>query len=528
MAGLSAWRHRATSAGVRMMPRWTTGSKIFLVLSIALLPLAIIAIVATLRVTQIADTELRSHLRVAATEATRGLAIELVGDMAALRVVADQLAVDPRDTPSCARVSGVFAPQAAAGTRFVVQDATGRVLCGTALPEAARVDARPGDQPIAAAIVPRRGVVLEVAAQRGGVTASAFFPRAFLAEISRPSGFGQDYGAAVTLGDDRLELSGIERRTLFERRETSRNALGIGSLVFDMQVRSAPIGSPLLIALALPLLMWVLAAVIAWIVVDRQLIAPLRRLRGGVAAYAPGDQPDVSFWRGYHASEIQELGDTFRALSRTVALHEAGLAEGLMRQTKLTREVHHRVKNNLQVIASLINFHARSAKSAEAADAYASIQRRVDALAVVHRYHFAEMEENRGVGLRAVLGELASNIRATAPDDRRIAIVLDVENLHSTQDVAVAVAFLATELIELAMTCAPGGQMRLSLRRGDAPDRAVLRLSSRALVDSDLLRDGMRDRYGRVVEGLSRQLRSKLEHDPLAGAYEIAIAVLPD
>ena len=78
--------------------------------------------------------------------------------------------------------------------------------------------------------------------------------------------------------------------------------------------------------------------------------------------------------------------------------------------------MHHRVKNNLQVIASLINFHARGAKSAEASAAYASIQRRVDALAVVHRHHFAEMEENRGLELRSVIGELASNIRATAPE----------------------------------------------------------------------------------------------------------------
>src|SRR3546814_3602585 len=62
------------------------------------------------------------------------------------------------------------------------------------------------------------------------------------------------------------------------------------------------------------------------------------------------------------SQEIRELGEAFRTISRTVALHEADLAEGLIRQTKLTREVHHRVKNNLQVISSLINFHARGAR----------------------------------------------------------------------------------------------------------------------------------------------------------------------
>ncbi|MEI9852059.1 MAG: histidine kinase dimerization/phosphoacceptor domain -containing protein [Sphingomonas sp.] len=102
--------------------------------------------------------------------------------------------------------------------------------------------------------------------------------------------------------------------------------------------------------------------------VDRLLIRPLRRLRSTVQRYRPGEEI-VPAWTGaMPAQEIRELGDTFREISRTVQTHEAGLAEGLVRQTRLTREVHHRVKNNLQVISSLINFHARGAKSAEATE----------------------------------------------------------------------------------------------------------------------------------------------------------------
>ncbi|MEH3035987.1 MAG: histidine kinase [Sphingomonas adhaesiva] len=508
-----------------MFARWPTGAKLFLILSIALLPLALIAIFATLRVTQIADTELRSHLRVAAAESTRAIAIELVGDMTALRVAVDALQADKGDAPSCARAQGVFAQQSAAGTGFVILDRRGRPICGEPFPGAAAFARQSDPTALSAKIVDNRGLMLRIAGRSNRVTAAAWFPAPFLAQISRPSGFAPDYGAALTLGDDRLTLDPLERESALERRESVRNALGINGLMLEMQVRSAPIGSPLLIALVLPLLMWAAAAAISWFVVDRLLIAPLRALRGSIAAYSPGDQPDPAMLRALPAQEIRELGDTFRALSRTVAIHEAGLAEGLVRQTKLTREVHHRVKNNLQVIASLINFHARGARSAEATQAYASIQRRVDALAVVHRYHYAEMEENRGVGLRAVLGELASSIRATAPEGTRVAIVLDVDPFYVTQDVAVAVAFLVTELIELAMVGTPEVQLRLSLKPANEEMRAVLRLSSRALVDDDPLRDRLQHRYGRVIEGLSRQLRSTLQHDPLTGAYEIAIAV---
>ncbi|PMZ78728.1 histidine kinase, partial [Pseudomonas sp. FW306-2-11AD] len=50
-------------------------------------------------------------------------------------------------------------------------------------------------------------------------------------------------------------------------------------------------------------------------------------------------------------------------------------------------------------------------------------------------------------------------------------------------------------------------------------------VNSPALVDDDTMRALVAERYGRVIEGLARQLRSKLHYDPLVGAYEIAVAV---
>jgi two-component sensor histidine kinase len=142
------------------------------------------------------------------------------------------------------------------------------------------------------------------------------------------------------------------------------------------------------------------------------------------------------------------------------------MGQALEGQRKLVREVHHRVKNNLQVIASLLNIHRRSARSDDAQNAYSSIGRRVDALAVVHRNHYAELEENRGIALRPLISELASNLRGSAPESaRRIDIGLDLESLNTTQDVAVATAFLTTEIVEHAMLTRPDTPVTLTLRR---------------------------------------------------------------
>ncbi len=505
------------------LSRLPTGAKLLLVLSAALLPLALIAIFATLQTTRLTDSEARSRLRIAATESARSIAIELVGDMTALRVAVNALDIDPADAPSCARAQGVFAQQASVGARFEIADRMGHVLCGERLPRSTAVATDAGPT---ASIVPNRGLVLAISAPRKDVVARAFFPQDFLRELGQPTSRATTFASALILDDDALDLEPLPDGGPLQRMETMRTELGIAGLALRTSVRSAPLTSSMVVAMLLPLLMWAAAAWIGWFVVDRLLLRPLRDLRREIASFKPGEEVPVPPPSRLPAQEIRELGETFRTISRTVAEHEAGLEEGLRRQTKLTREVHHRVKNNLQVIASLIAFHARGAASADATAAYAAIQRRVDALAVVHRHHFAELEEHRGLNLRTMIGELASNLRATSEAGSGVAIKLDVDPYLVNQDVAVAVAFLFTEIVELAFACDTAAQIRVSVKVSEQEDRATLRVVSRALLDGDTLRELARSRYGRILEGLSRQLRSPLHHDPLTGAYEIAIAVV--
>ena len=506
------------------LARLPTGAKLFLILSLCLLPLALIAMAATLQTTRLVDAEARARLRVTSAESARAIAIELAGDMRALQAAAESLRADPNDPLSCARAQGVFAQASAGGARFVIVDRAGRTVCGRPLGLA---EAKPTDSGDArAAIVNDRGLLLALQPTATRFAARAFFPTARLATLGRPSGPSSAFESVLALGDTTLPLQRSDVGKL-DRLETMRTDLGIAGLTLRTSIRSAPITSSLLVALLLPLLMWIAAAGIAWLVVDRLLIRPLRQLRASVAAFTPGEVIDTRATGTLPATEIRELGDTFRAISRTVAIHEAGLAEGLVRQTKLTREVHHRVKNNLQVISSLINFHARGAPSADATAAYSSIQRRVDALAVVHRNHFAENEENRGLNLRTMIGELAANIRASAPEGTTaLGITLEVEPLMVNQDIAVAVAFLVTETVELAMNCDPSAQIRIAIRAAEEPNRATLRVVSRALIESEALSELTRTRYARVMQGLSRQLRAPLHHDPLAGVYEIAVATV--
>jgi len=129
--------------------------------------------------------------------------------------------------------------------------------------------------------------------------------------------------------------------------------------------------------------------------------------------------------------------------------------------------------------------------------------------------------------VRALISELSASLRGTAPAEaRRFGIQIDSDDLHISQDVAVPIAFLTTELVELAMRLDPQGRMRISVQ-WQQDDRALLAIQSSGLQESPTMSAYLDDRYGRVLTGLSRQLRAPLDHDGEAGRYAIAITILP-
>ena len=163
MDGVS--RPRGARSPVAALGRMPTGAKVFLILSGALLPLALIAFFATLQTTRTADLETRARVGVAAHESARALRVELNGDMTVLRTVLEQMAADPGDTAGCARAEGLFAQQGADGAGFVIRGRKGELLCGNDLQVEIAPSAEPGR--VAAHIVAGRGLSLHLLGRSG-------------------------------------------------------------------------------------------------------------------------------------------------------------------------------------------------------------------------------------------------------------------------------------------------------------------------------------------------------------------------
>ena len=507
--------------------RLPTGLKMLLIFSAALFPLGLVAVLASIesgaqkRADRAEETLARLELKAQRLNSAFSRSVLTINTASvAIGLTAEGSAV-------CQTTLRQL-EQGPVTVRYALYSTAGRLRCASAgftpSPGPARA---PRSGTIARIRDDGSALSLYVFGEGGELEGIAEYGRAALRDLTYIPGTSPDFDLDLSDGARRMVLRSDFKGGAWRQTVSGVESVAGGQLQLRILLSAVPITLADMLLILLPVLMWLFAALIGWIILNRLLLNPLGRMQRAVAAYRPGDRqlnlPRVAT----PAREIADLGEAFEQAVRTLAHHEAELEAAVERQTKLVREVHHRVKNNLQVVASLLNIHSRGSPNEEVAAAYASIQRRVDALAVVHRNHYAELEENRGVALKPLVSELAANLRATAPASALgMSIRLGLEPYYSTQDVAVSVAFLITEIAEYAMLCGAASVSIALTGDGAPPGTAQL------TIEADSLRAGagcdstLTERFERIVTGLCRQLRSTLDRDVDSGRYTLSIAVV--
>ncbi|SLN14307.1 putative sensor histidine kinase pdtaS [Aquimixticola soesokkakensis] len=206
--------------------------------------------------------------------------------------------------------------------------------------------------------------------------------------------------------------------------------------------------SPLLF----PIVMWFVSLAVAYFAVDRLVIKHIRALRLEMVDFMR-HRKIINSTMGTRmlARELRDIDNTWHELAETVVRDEAELEGTIHDKTVLLKEVHHRVKNNLQLIASIVNMKIRKARSPEAKVALREVQTRVMSIATVHRALYETSTEGRVRADELLKTIVDKSIEATLPKGVDVDFSFKYDQVVLYPDQAVPLSLLAAEAVTNAL-----------------------------------------------------------------------------
>jgi two-component sensor histidine kinase len=208
----------------------------------------------------------------------------------------------------------------------------------------------------------------------------------------------------------------------------------------------APLQHDLSIQIAI-LCLVVLGGLLAALVGSRLLVTRwIALLTDEARAITTGDTPHGPSFSGA-PTEIRELNETLTAMAARIKAREVELSESLAQKQMMLREIHHRVKNNLQTVTSLLNLYARIPRGEAIKAAFSDVQTRINTLALVHR-HLYESQDLREIDLAAFMSNLCRLVQdGSGVPARRVKLIVGIPSMMLSGDRAVPLALLTTELL---------------------------------------------------------------------------------
>lgn len=170
--------------------------------------------------------------------------------------------------------------------------------------------------------------------------------------------------------------------------------------------------------LLLPLGAWLATFAAVMLLSERLLVRWLVYLERVAAIYARG-RFSVRPVQAEHApTEIRVLARTLGSLGDTITRRDKALMEALDEKDALMREIHHRVKNNLQIISSLLSMQQRAVSDPAAHAALGDTRQRIAALALIYRILYQSepvREADSETFLRELVGQLVAGASIRGP-----------------------------------------------------------------------------------------------------------------
>lgn len=256
-----------------------------------------------------------------------------------------------------------------------------------------------------------------------------------------------------------------------------------------------------LIAIGLPVLMWIAGVGGAIYGLQRMVIRHVAQLRSAMRRFALGAREDTTLDLTDPPAELEEAQRAFNRMALLITEGELRRDQDLKDKEVLLREVHHRVKNNLQLIASIMNMQARELETAEAKHVVSELQRRVRGMAVLHRALY-NTPTSTTVDAAALVRAVVSDVQDLVGASRAPQVDTTLEPVALYPDQAIPLSLFVAEALHATILeprqTRPGDATRVLLCASPGDE---IRLS----IDSPILGDEMPDTETRF-DGMSQKM----------------------
>lgn len=214
----------------------------------------------------------------------------------------------------------------------------------------------------------------------------------------------------------------------------------------------------------------IIGALVAYFLA-RNLIKPLRALQTfaqRVAGGALNARANIAA-----GGEIGDLADSFNRMVESLEQHQVKLRESIkstasLREKEiLLREIHHRVKNNMQILTSLLRLQTRQTDSLPLRQVLQESEARIRSMGLLHEKLY-QSESVSTIDMQGYLRTLTAElIRTNTPSETRREVKLNVGNVNLGLDTALPCGLIITELVTNALKYAfpnrPHGTIYVSL-----------------------------------------------------------------
>jgi two-component sensor histidine kinase len=273
-------------------------------------------------------------------------------------------------------------------------------------------------------------------------------------------------------------------------------------------------------ALFMPLLTWLFAFTAVMWVSERVVIRWLNYLERVAFIYSRGRFSVHPVQAMKAPTEIRGLARTLDELAGSIVIRDAALKASLAEKDALMREIHHRVKNNLQIISSLLSMQQRTLTDPASRAALGDTRQRISALALIYRTLY-QSHDLRHADARIFLTELVAQLVASETGREHVVTSsVEADSLVVDPDKLAPLALWLVEAVTNAQKHAfvgRGGDLKV--RFSVQGETSVLEIQDDGPGVSETFRPGV----GRTLMGaFARQLRGSVEFVPAAGGGMIA------